>query len=236
MRLKNLIPRKLRLIYKLNRRNIADFISGTSFAHVKDTDKAFSYSIAETQPIRQSSHFQNKIDNIKLGTKRIEQYTIAQGETFSFWHAVGNPSPLKGFKIGRNLINGTLQADYGGGLCQLSGIVYYCALKAGLTITERYNHTIDIYTEEERFTPLGSDATVVYGYKDLRILNPYPFDVQFRFDIQDQSITCKLLSSEPISERQLDFRRKKQGAKVLVQTFSDNIHVANSEYITSDNK
>lgn len=231
MRLKNLIPQYLRLQCKIFKRNITDRKNGAAFADSYKQICSFEYTIATMQTIRQSDYFQNKIDNIKLGAKLIEEYVIKPGEIFSFWKSVGNPTSGKGFKIGRNLIAGKLQADYGGGLCQLSGIIYINALKAGLTVTERHNHTVDIYTDDERFTPLGSDATVVYGYKDLRVINPYPFDLKFGFEIQDSYITCYLLSTEHIPERNLEFRTKKYFSKVIVETFADNINIASSEYI-----
>lgn len=231
MKIKTLIPQSLRLKYKLIKRNINDRKNETSFACIRTAKSPFANSIPETQEIRQSDYYQNKVDNIKLGANLIGKYIIRPGETFSFWLAVGNPSSRKGFKIGRNLINGKLRADYGGGLCQLSGIIYLCALKAGLIINERHNHTVDIYTEEERFTPLGTDATVVYGYKDLRVLNPYPFDIRFAFEIQDNYITCYLQSTEFIAEHTLEFRRKKYLNKVVVETFSNNRFLNISEYL-----
>lgn len=228
---RNLIPRFLKIQYKRCIRHYKDMIRKTAFAHTRSSKERFEYSISETQQIKQSSYFQNKVDNIRLGAKLIEQYVIAQGETFSFWYAVGKPSPAKGFKIGRNLINGTLQSDYGGGLCQLSGIIYLTALKAGITVTERHNHSIDIYSEEERFAPLGSDATIVYGYKDLRIVNPYPFEIRFCFEIQDQYISCYLQSPEQISELKIEFKRKNYDQKVLVHTFANDVHLTDSEYL-----
>ncbi|BES61111.1 VanW family protein [Dysgonomonas capnocytophagoides] len=231
MKIKKLIPSSLRLRYKLIKRYTEDRNKGVIFASVRVTESPFEHSISETQEIRKSEYYQNKIDNIRLGTNLIERIIITSGETFSFWRAIGNPSPEKGFKMGRNLIDGKLKADYGGGLCQLSGIIYLCALKAGLSINERYNHTVDIYTEEERFTPLGADATVVYGYKDLRVVNPYPFDIRFEFEIQDGYMSCNLLSTKPITERTVEFRRKKYLNRVVVETFSDNKYLNTSEYL-----
>ena len=62
-----------------------------------------------------------------------------------------------------------LKAVMGGGSCQLSGILYYLMLQAGLEAIERFPHSADIYTDETRFTLLGSDATVVIALK----LRPY---------------------------------------------------------------
>ena len=111
--------------------------------------------------------------NLKLAIQSIESVDILPREIFSFWKIVGNPSKRNGFIGSRSIINGQVTNSIGGGLCQLSGLVYYLSLKSGLEILERHNHSMDIYTEETRFTPLGSDATVVYGYKDLKIRNNF---------------------------------------------------------------
>ena len=99
-------------------------------------------------------------------------------------------------------------ADYGGGLCQLAGIVYHLALIAGLTVRERHNHSVDIYAEDERFAPLGSDATVVYGYKDLRIQNNYDFPIRFGFTLDDRSLSCSLESGQAIAAGRLVLERQ----------------------------
>jgi hypothetical protein len=93
----------------------------------------------------------------------------------SFWHVVGRPSVARGFLPGRSLLAGELRPDYGGGLCQLSGLIYYASLMAGLTIVERHPHSRDIYDEQMRYAPLGADATVAYGFKDLRVLSSLSF-------------------------------------------------------------
>lgn len=74
--------------------------------------------------------------------------------------------PKRDTKNGRNLVAGKIQGNYGGGLCQVSGLLYYIALATGLEILERHAHSIDIYAEEDRFAPLGADDTVVFGYKN----------------------------------------------------------------------
>jgi vancomycin resistance protein VanW len=106
----------------------------------------------------------------------------------------------------------------GGGLCQLSGIVYHTALLAGLTILERYNHTVDIYKEEDRFTPLGADATVVYGYKDLRFLNNTPVPLQLSFAFETEAITCGIKSAADLTVRDLQFERSEGKGFRLVYT------------------
>ena len=53
----------------------------------------------------------------------------------------------------------------------MSGLIYYVSLMAGLEVLERHPHSRDIYDDQTRYAPLGADATVAYGFKDLRVLN-----------------------------------------------------------------
>lgn len=229
--MKQLIPFVLRLNVKLLRRIVKDKRSSIVFAKKKEATADFPFSISEKQPIKQSSYYQNKIDNIQLGARFIQEVVIEANETISFWKVIGKPSQKRGFKIGRNLIAGKLTADYGGGLCQLSGILYITSLKGGLDIKERHNHTVDIYKEEERFTPLGSDATVVYAYKDLRVRNPYAFPIRFTFEVDSNSLECKLISREVIEAASLEFVRKTVDNRIDVETIRNGISIGISSYI-----
>lgn len=232
--MKQLIPSDIRLKIKLLRRFIKDKKSSAVFAKKGQATTGFSFSISETQPIKPSSYYQNKVDNIKLGAKMIQQIVIESGETISFWKVIGTPTRKRGFKIGRNLIGGKLTTDYGGGLCQLSGIIYITSLKSGLDITERHNHTLDIYKEEERFTPLGSDATVVYAYKDLRVRNTYPHPIQFVFEVNDNSIECRLMSPQKIEQKQIHFTVTEQKGGATVETYRDNTLCDVSYYLRNE--
>jgi len=138
------------------------------------------------------------VHNLRLATDRVEDILIPPGGIFSFWHVIGSPSARRGYQQGRNIINGRLQADYGGGLCQLAGLLYHLGLQAGLTIVERHPHSLDIYEDHERYSPLGADATVVYGYKDLRLQNPYPHSLWFRFQLAENQLQGKLWAEQEI--------------------------------------
>jgi vancomycin resistance protein VanW len=101
-----------------------------------------------------------------------------------------------------------VQESVGGGLCQLSSILYQCSITAGLLIIERYNHTVDIYQESERVAPLGADATVVYGYKDLRIFNNLSVPIQFHVSIDGELIECQLKAAHDLRNKELDYLRR----------------------------
>lgn len=213
-------------------RLINDFISGSFFRFAKKQKEniPFNFSIHTSQEIKPSETFENKLFNLDFAAQKINEYTLFPNEIFSFWQIIGNPNV--GFKAGRSIKNGKIIAEMGGGLCQVSGIIYLISLQAGLSIIERFNHSIDIYTEETRFTPLGTDATVVYGYKDLRIKNNYPFPVKFQIEIINNTIHIQLLSTQKIAEKELFFEIKEQNKAIFVKVLSkENTILNESKYL-----
>ncbi|MBK6997105.1 MAG: VanW family protein [Lewinellaceae bacterium] len=170
------------------------------------------------QPIRPGATFVNKLANLRLATTSIDGLLLRPGAVFSFWEIVGPPSERRGFRASRNIVRGQLSAEVGGGLCQISGIIYQLSLMAGLEIHERHPHSVDIYTEEERFSPLGADATVVFGYKDLRVANPFDFPIVFRFEISEAEVVFSLFSTQKIPLKNIEFRRQRLDMLEKVET------------------
>jgi vancomycin resistance protein VanW len=229
MTLKKLIPSSIKLNIKIIQRSIRDTINSPSFAinrgNLKQND-----NLTLSQPIYYNPLAQNKIENIKISSQQIEPIVIAPNEVFSFWKLVGNPTTKKGYKTGRNIIGDSLQEDIGGGLCQISGIIYHLALIAGLTIEERFCHTIDLYTEDKRYTPIGTDATVVYGYKDIRFKNETNQSFQFKFETFDDKFVGTLYSDEKINKHQLMFEREEFENHRTINTFRIN-HLDEKKFI-----
>lgn len=157
------------------------------------------------QPIQQDEGSDAKRHNISRAAEVIHTVAVQPGEIFSFWSILGRPTLQRGYRAGRSLLGGSLVLDEGGGLCQLAGMLYLLALHSGLEILERHSHSRDIYTDETRYTPLGSDAAVAYGFKDLRIVNTLPSALSFRIDMTSQEIIVSLCSLEPLSEYHLEF-------------------------------
>ncbi len=114
---------------------------------------------------------QNKVDNLKIALRQLDGIVIKPGETFSYWKLVGKPTYSKGYKDGMVLYYGQFKAGVGGGLCQLSNMIYWMTLHTPLTIVERHRHSFDVFPDSNRTQPFGSGATCVYNYRDLRITN-----------------------------------------------------------------
>lgn len=218
--MKKLIPPHLRLQLRVLFTFGKDLLSYRYFSFVKKNAHRISLprQISMSQPIRKNDFSENKKHNLRLATQQIENLEILPQQIFSYWHLIPHPTPLNGFKKGRNLVGNKLDLDFGGGLCQLSGIMYYLILEAGLDILERHPHSLDIYTEESRYTPIGSDATVVYGHKDLRFLNSFDFPISFQFEILEEEILVHLCAEIPIEKCAVEFfvEKKENGKRVKV--------------------
>jgi vancomycin resistance protein VanW len=172
------------------------------------TAGGFSHEVVEiVQEIKGTAFREGKSANIALGAALLDGVVIAPGELFSFWRLVGRPSAAAGFALGRSIRGGTVGGDLGGGLCQVSGIAYEAGLRAGLAIVERHPHSRDLYAEEERFTALGLDATIVWPYKDLRLANPLLVPVQLRIVVQGQRLVAKVQAPVPLAASALDIQR-----------------------------
>ncbi len=171
-----------------------------------------------SQALKPTAYAGNKWHNLSIAIQCIEPVVIPPGGIFSFSHLVGNPLEVRGYQVGRTLINGKLQAVAGGGLCQLAGLIYLLALHTDCAILERHPHSQDIYTDATRFTPLGSDAAVVFGYKDLRIKNHTTTPIRFQFDLYKTQITGTIMAMNPISIYDIEFAIGQQADQKVVQT------------------
>lgn len=169
------------------------------------------------QSIKQSPLWEGKLANLQRGVAVLDGVKVAPGEVFSFWHWIGLPTTARGFAIGRAIREDVATGDIGGGLCQLSGIIYELGLRGGLTVAERHAHSRDLYrTEEERFTPLGLDATVVWPWKDLRLVNRLAVPVVLRFAVEGMVLKAWMQADDGLPEQPLKLVREDQADHRIV--------------------
>ena len=105
-----------------------------------------------------------KVQNLRLAARALNGLVVPQGKIFSFWANLGRATRGRGFVQGRELREGCVIPNIGGGLCQISNALYDVALQAGLEIVERHAHSRQV--PGAGFA--GRDATVFWNYVDLR--------------------------------------------------------------------
>jgi vancomycin resistance protein YoaR len=130
----------------------------------------------------------NRIDNIRLASKKINNYILTPGRTFSFNNIVGKRGTQNGYKVAKILVDGEKDEDIGGGICQISSTIYQAAKKLKLEITERHTHSGDVH-----YIPIGEDAAVNYKDKDLKFVNTKTYSIQFKVIIKKGKLTVTIL-------------------------------------------
>ena len=136
----------------------------------------------------------NKITNLSLAINKINNIVLPPKHTFSFWYLVGKPTKGRGFKKGMILQSGKVMADHGGGMCQLSNLIYWMVIHSPLYVTERHRHSYDVFPDLNRNLPFGSGATIAYNYIDLQFLNDTDNLYQFKFWLTDNKLYGQILT------------------------------------------
>ena len=136
----------------------------------------------------------NKIINLKIAIKQINGIIIKPGQTFSYWRQIGKPNRKKGYVEGMLLKQGKVTTGIGGGLCQLSNLIYWMTLHTPLSVTERHRHSFDVFPDAGRSQPFGSGATCFYNYIDLQIKNETNQAFQLILELDDSRLIGKWLS------------------------------------------
>ena len=95
--------------------------------------------------------------NIWIPASLIDGTVLQPGQTFDWWATVGQVSPARGYGPGGFIKGNHTEPTgaLGGGMCSSSTTLFNAALRAGLQMGARGNHTYYI----NRY-PLGLDATV----------------------------------------------------------------------------
>jgi vancomycin resistance protein VanW len=224
--LRPLVPVPARVWVAASRRQFRDWRSGArralvtgSSEQVRAETRTWPEYVTVSQSLGNSPHVASKKHNLALAIRELRDVRVGPEEIFSFWSLVGHPTKRRGFVPGRNLVGGRLETSIGGGLCQLSGLTYLLALRSGLLMLERHAHSVDIYTEQTRFAPLGSDATVAYGYKDLRFRNILPFPIALRFELGEDTLTGSVCAPLPLEPCTVEFAREEEADGRRVTTW-----------------
>lgn len=137
----------------------------------------------------------NRTFNVKVAAAALDGQVIMPGKSFSFNDIVGPRSSEAGYKDAKVIINNEFVDSLGGGVCQVSTTLYNALLQADVKITERSNHSLVV-----KYVPLGQDAAVAYGYKDLKFTNNLPCAVIMKSTISGGALTIKLFGDTSLKK------------------------------------
>lgn len=131
---------------------------------------------------------QNRITNLGVAGKQLNEIIIMPNETFSFEKYINNITSENGYKPAATFLNDKVVQSIGGGICQISSTLYQAALKSDMKIVERNQHSLRVY-----YAPLGLDAMFYEGSSDLKFKNSFDFPVVIISEVGGGAVTFKIL-------------------------------------------
>lgn len=139
---------------------------------------------------------ENKAKNLAIAAPQVSHILIRPGETFSFWHLVGNPTEKKGYQEGLVLKGGQSDSGIGGGMCQFTNLIHWMVLHSDLEIVEHHHHDgYDLFPDFGRQVPFGTGTSVFYNYLDYRVYNPTDAVYQLVVSVGDTHLQGELRCS-----------------------------------------
>ena len=127
--------------------------------------------------------------NIRITCEKIDGLVLQPGESFSFNGYVGQRTEEAGYELAGVILNNKSEKDYGGGICQVSTMIYQSVSKADLQIDERHPHQWP-----SSYCDIGLDATVDWGSADFKFTNTsdYPIALHAFFDNDAKQVTAQV--------------------------------------------
>ncbi len=106
----------------------------------------------------------SRATNIATAVSRINGVVLQPGESFSYSDTLLPRRTSNGY-VSAPVIGGS---GMGGGICQVSSTLYAAMCHALLQPTERFPHSSRV-----SYMPVGLDATIWSGHKDLKFVNTF---------------------------------------------------------------
>ena len=122
--------------------------------------------------------------NIALSASRINGMVIQPGQKFSFSDSIGPRTAENGYVIAPTFVNRETVPGMGGGICQVSSTMYAAMLEGGIKATQRYAHSKPV-----TYIPVGMDATIVAGKKDLTFTNNFEYPIIINAVVDGGTVT-----------------------------------------------
>lgn len=107
-----------------------------------------------------------RTQTVRLAIQIIDGTVIPPGGVFSVNSVVGERTAARGFGTGHVFVDGKMEVQQGGGMCQVATTLFNAAMLADLKIVERRQHVRTI-----PYADPGRDATVYFGQKDFKFQN-----------------------------------------------------------------
>ena len=140
-----------------------------------------------------TKHTSNKSrnNNLELACAAINGKILNPGEVFDYNTTLGKRTKEAGYQYAPAYSGGATVNELGGGICQVSSTLYYCALLADMTIVDRTAHS---YVSS--YIPYGMDATVSWGGPEFRFSNNTNYPIRLEASVADGYVHISIIGTD----------------------------------------
>ncbi|WP_176444841.1 VanW family protein [Paenibacillus herberti] len=135
---------------------------------------------------------QGRAFNVSETARTLNGWMMKPGEVFDYGEIIRITEHETGYREAPVILNGQFTRGVGGGICQVSSTLYNVALRAGLEIVERRNHSLPV-----SYLPKGQDATFAEGSINFRFRNTSGKHLFIRTYSGNGQLTIKLFGTMP---------------------------------------
>ncbi len=201
------IPYKISIFKEARKKDLKDLLAGKKFAKTINRENYEFIWKGDTKVLLRKLHGvdmqlqKNKVENLKIASKKIDGIIVNPGEEFSFWNLVGSTTKRKGYLEGLMINNGQLKKGFGGGLCQLANMLHWLVLHTPLTVTELHHHSDALFPDVKRRVPFGTGTSISYKAVDYRFKNTTNYPIQIRIWLDDEFLYGEIRSIVELNEK-----------------------------------
>lgn len=135
---------------------------------------------------------EGRVHNVSAAASALNGLILKPGDIFDYGSIVEKAEKESGFEEAPVIVRGQLVPGIGGGICQVSSTLYNAALRTGLEIVERRNHSLPV-----SYLPKGLDATFASGYINFRFKNITEKSLLIKAEVTDRELTISFFGTFP---------------------------------------
>ena len=137
--------------------------------------------------------------NVRIALSAFNGVSIEPGQSISFNEVVGERTEANGFQEATEYAGDVATLGIGGGVCQASTTLYNALVQAGMTITDRNQHTMTV-----SYVDPSLDAAVAWPKKDLQFKNETDYPIYIYTSVNNDDATVTIYGHRPEYYYQLE--------------------------------
>lgn len=172
----------------------------------------------------------NRCNNIAVAASHLNNMVIMPGQVVSISDSILPRTTENGYKTAHAYSCGDVVDAIGGGICQVSSTTYNAARNSGLTIIERYPHSMPV-----DYLPLGVDAAISAGNKDMKFKNPYSKPIVLKAGVSNKTLTITfMIPADVLGGTTYKFFSKQTGSLAATSYLTTYVNGVEASTVTVD--